>query len=115
MLEEYSYLIPEESRGVITENVKELRRIEEILRRKFDDHKFCEALIPLFEYVDLYKNVYKDFDEEKVFKYIGKDGKVIALRWDFTIPIARYYFLQNTEKEARYSYFGKVYRKEEPK
>lgn len=113
MLEEYSYLIPEESRGVITENVKELRRIEEILRRKFDDHKFCEALIPLFEYVDLYKNVYKDFDEEKVFKYIGKDGKVIALRWDFTIPIARYYFLQNTEKEARYSYFGKVYRKEE--
>ena len=40
MLEEYSYLIPEESRGVITENVKELRRIEEILRRKFDDHNF---------------------------------------------------------------------------
>ena len=113
MIEEYKYLIPEESMGVITENVNELRRVEEILRKVFNKYEFCEALIPLFEYVDLYKNVYTNFDEEKVFKYIGKDGKVIALRWDFTIPIARYYFLQNTEKEARYSYFGKVYRKEE--
>lgn len=113
MLEEYKYLIPEESRGVITENVNELRIVEGVLREVFNKHGFCETLIPLFEYVDLYKNVYTNFDEEKVFKYIGKDGKVIALRWDFTIPIARYYSLQDIEKDARYSYFGKVYRKEE--
>lgn len=112
LLEEFKYLIPEESSGVMIENVKELRRIETILREIFENHNFTETLIPLFEYVDLYKNVYTDFDEEKTFKYIGKDGKVIALRWDFTIPLARHYFSQNTDKEARYSYFGKVYRKE---
>lgn len=112
MLENYKYLIPEESNGVIIENVKELRRIETVLRDIFNKHCLNEILIPLFEYVELYKSVYKDFDEEKIFKYIGKDGKVIALRWDFTIPIARYYLSQNTQQEAKYSYFGKVYRKE---
>lgn len=110
--EEFKYSIPEESRGVITENVIKLREIETKLRGIFSKHNIEEVLIPLFEYVDLYKSVYTNFDEEKVFKYIGKDGKVIALRWDFTIPIARHYFSHNIQKEVRYSYFGKVYRKE---
>jgi len=110
--EEYKYLIPEESNGVISENVSELRNIESILRNIFTKNNFVETLIPLFEYVELYKNVYTNFDEEKIFKYIGKDGKVITLRWDFTIPLARHYFLQGLQEEARFSYFGKVYRKE---
>lgn len=112
LLEEYKYLIPEESNGVITENVAELRKMEETLRKIFNTYNYTETITPTFEYVELYKNVYTNFDEEKIFKYIGKDGKVIALRWDFTIPLARHYFLQNINQEARYSYFGKVYRKE---
>lgn len=110
--EEYKYLIPEESNGVITENVKELRNTESLLRTIFEKYNYIETLVPLFEYIELYKNVYANFDEEKTFKYIGKDGNVITLRWDFTIPIVRHYFSQNINKEARYSYFGKVYRKE---
>ena len=109
---EYRYLIPEESNGVITKNVKELRNVENLLRIIFEKYNYIETLVPLFEYIELYKSVYVDFDEEKAFKYIGKDGNVIALRWDFTIPIARHYFSQNTNTEARYSYFGKIYRKE---
>lgn len=110
--DEYKYLIPEESNCVITENVAELRKLEEKLRRIFNKYSLIETLIPSFEYVEVYKGVYTNFDEEKIFKYIGKDGKVIALRWDFTIPLARHYFAQNTNNEVRYSYFGKVYRKE---
>lgn len=112
MLGEYSYLIPEESNGVIIQNVKELRGVETKLREVFNKYDFNETLIPLFEYVELYKRVYTNFDEEKIYKYIGQDGKVIALRWDFTIPLARHYFSQHTEEIGRYSYFGKVYRQE---
>ena len=111
-LEEFKFLIPEESNGVITENVSELRRLEGCLREVFSKHNIKETIISSFEYVELYKRVYENFDEEKIFTYIGKDGKVIALRLDFTIPLARYYISQNTDKEAKYSYFGKVYRKE---
>jgi len=109
--EEYMYLVPEESNGVITENVGEMRRIENSLRKVFSEYKITETLVPSFEYLELYKGVYENFDEEKIFKYVGKDGKVIALRWDYTIPIARHYAAQNKNEEGRYSCFGKVYRK----
>ena len=65
-----------------------------------------------FEYLELYKQIFKDFDEEKIFKFIGIDGKTIALRWDYTISIAKYYSMKKTKAEAKYSYFGKVFRKE---
>ncbi len=112
LLNDYRFINPAESSGLITENVNTLRKIENELRIIFNKYKITETLVPSFEYLELYKQVYQNFDEDKVFKYIGNDGKIIALRWDYTIPIAKYYCLQNTSKEARFSYFGKVFRNE---
>ena len=109
--DEYKYLIPEESSGSMIKNVSQLRKIESMLREKFEEYNITETIVPSFEYIDLYKGVYENFDENKIFKYIGRDGNVIALRWDFTIPIARNYFSEKKEGEAKYSYFGKIYRK----
>ena len=50
--EEYKYLIPEESNGVITENVKELRNTESLLRAIFEKYDYIETLVPLFEYIE---------------------------------------------------------------
>ena len=108
--EEYKYLIPKESAGVVDESVGRLRKIESILRDVYERHNITEIIVPSFEYLELYKGVYENFDENKIFKYIGRDGRVIALRWDFTIPIARHYVLERKKGEARYSYFGKIYR-----
>ena len=109
--DEYKYQIPKESIGIMSKNVKQLRKIESNLREVFEEYEIEETIVPSFEYIELYKGVYEDFDENKMFKYIGRDGNVIALRWDFTIPIARQYFLERKEGEAKYSYFGKIYRK----
>lgn len=111
-MEKYKFAIPEESSGVIIENVNKLRIFEEKLRKTFYEEKYLETLMPSFEYVELYKSVYKNLDESTLFKYIDKEGKDVALRWDFTVPIARYYISQKKEEIARYCYFGKVYRKE---
>lgn len=113
LLDEYKYVIPKESHGIMTKNVGDLRKIERQLRAVFEKYNITETIVPSFEYMDLYKGVYEDFDENKIFKYIGRDGKVIALRWDFTIPIARQFFLEKNKNEAKYSYFGKIYRKTE--
>ena len=109
---DYKLFIPEESSEIITENVKVLRKIENKFRDIFNKYKITETLVSSFDYLELYKQVYDDFEDNKVFKYIGSKGEIIALRWDYTIPIARYYCLQNTDKEAKFSYFGKVFRKE---
>ena len=109
-MEEFKYLIPEESIDAIMSNVSTLRRIENNLRGVFTKNKYLEVLMPSFEYADLYNNIV--IEEEKMFQYINYEGKRVALRTDFTVPLARLYSSQNEQGEKRYCYFGKVYRKE---
>ena len=111
LLDEYKYVMPKENNGVLANNISHLRNIEKKLRTIFEKYNIKETIVPSFEYMELYKGVYENFDENRIYKYIGTEGKVIALRWDFTIPIARQYFLEKNVGEAKYSYFGKIYRK----
>lgn len=112
-MEEFKFLIPEESIDAIITNVSTLREIESNLRIIFSKNNYQEVLMPSFEYVDLYKQLDSGFEQEKMFQYINHEGKNVAMRCDFTIPLARFYSVNNYENEvARYCYFGKVYRKE---
>ena len=106
-MELYKFAIPEESRGIVIDNVDKLRNFEQQLREKFYQKGYVETLLPTFEYVDLYKSVYKNLDENTLFKYINKEGKDLALRWDFTVPIAKYNISKKSDKLAKYCYFGK--------
>ena len=47
--------------------------------------------MPSFEYVDLYTQLDCGFEQEKMFQYINHEGKNVAMRCDFTIPLARFY------------------------
>lgn len=112
-MEEFKYLIPEESIDAIITNVSKLREIENSLRTIFSKNNYQEVLMPSFEYVDLYTKLDCGFEIEKMFQYINHEGKNVAMRCDFTIPLARFYSTNNfDDQEARYCYFGKVYRKE---
>ena len=53
-MEEFKYLIPEESIDAIMNNVSKLRDIENDLRHIFVEHGYLEVLMPSFEYVHLY-------------------------------------------------------------
>lgn len=111
-MEEFKYLIPEESIDAIMSNVSTLREIENDLRKVFVAYDYLEVLMPSFEYVDLYNDMKIGIEEEKMFQFINHEGKRVALRIDFTVPLARLYCSQREEGEKRYCYFGKVYRKE---
>jgi len=111
-MEEFKYLIPEESIDAIMSNVSSLREIEGHLREVFTKCHYLEVLMPSFEYVDLYNDMNIGIEEEKMFQFINHEGKRVALRIDFTVPLARLYNSQNEQGEKRYCYFGKVYRKE---
>lgn len=111
-MEEFKYVIPEESMDAIVTNVSTLREIENHLRAIFSKHQYQEVLMPSFEYVDLYTQLDSGFEQEKMFQYINHEGKNVAMRLDFTIPLARLYASSHMCEEARYCYFGNVYRKE---
>lgn len=114
-MENFKFLTPEESNGVIVKNISELRTIEENIRKVFVKYNYQETLIPTFEFMDLYRNIYSNIDHGQTYNFINDKGENIALRWDFTVPLARFYVSQNKEKEdiGRYSYFGSIFRKPE--
>lgn len=114
-MENFKFLIPEESNGVIVKNISTLRKIEENIRKVFAKYNYQETLMPTFEFMDLYRNIYKNIDYGQTYNFINDKGENIALRWDFTVPLARFYVSQNKEKDdiGRYSYFGSIFRKPE--
>ena len=114
-MENFKFLIPEESNGVIVKNISTLRKIEENIRKVFAKYNYQETLMPTFEFMDLYRNIYKNIDYGQTYNFINDKGENIALRWDFTVPLARFYVSQNKEKDdiGTYSYFGIIIRKPE--
>ena len=62
-MEEFKYLIPEESIDAIMDNVSVLRDIEKDLRHLFVERGYLEVLMPSFEYVDLYNDMDIGIDE----------------------------------------------------
>lgn len=108
-MEEFKYLIPEESGDVLTLDAVRLREIEGKLRNIFNAHHYEELILPTFEYVDFYQSI-RSQREESMFQFVNAEGQHIALRTDFTLPIARLYNNANTNEVRRYSYSGKVYR-----
>ena len=74
-MEEFKYLIPEESIDAIITNVEKLREIENHLRHVFSNHGYNEVLMPSFEYVDLYTKLDCGFTVDKMFQYINHEGK----------------------------------------
>ena len=111
-MEEFKYLIPEESGIVVSMDVEKLREVEGNLRDVFTRHQYKELILPMFEYVDLFKTT-RHQKEESMFQFMNRDGKRIALRADFTVPIARLYHNENTDEVRRYCYFGEVFRMQE--
>jgi len=56
----YKYRLPNESNSVIAKNVVDIRMLEWNLRNIFYKYSCKEVLMPIFEYVNLYKSVYKN-------------------------------------------------------
>lgn len=86
-MEEFKYLIRRKHRC----NYYKCRKIKEIenhLRHVFSNHGYNEVLMPSFEYVDLYTKLDCGFTVDKMFQYINHEGKNVAMRLDFTIPLA---------------------------
>ena len=111
-MEFYKYLIPEESIDVRIDNVATLRQIEAKLRETFTKNSYNEVLMPSFDYVELYTQIGCDIPSANMFRFVDTKGKNVALRYDFTIPLARLYATKYHDTTSRFCYFGKVYRKE---
>lgn len=93
-----------------------LREAEEILRGLFRGWGYTEYVPPTFEYADTLSTGAGAPLQEQMYRFFDRDGKVLALRPDMTIPTARLVGSKLFDQPfpQRFFYTGPVFRYLEP-
>src|SRR4051794_41963917 len=90
--------IPQGTRDVLPDEMRELRALSERLRRTFEHAGYGEVWTPALEY----EEVLRTGDERAAgagYRLFDEHGEVLVLRSDMTIPIARLVATRYSEAE----------------
>ncbi len=92
-------------------------RAETILRETFSRSSFSEVIPPTFEYYEALAAEASPQVREEIYRFPDRDGRMLALRADPTIPIARLISTKLFDRPLplRLFYIANVFRHEEPK
>lgn len=90
------------------------KEIENTIWMVFNTFGYKEIESPSFEYYDCYSCESGQISQEKLYKFFDEQGRILALRPDFTTSIARMAATkaQNEILPVRYMYTGSVFRAE---
>lgn len=90
------------------------KEIENTIWTVFASFGYKEVETPSFEYYDCYSGERGQITQEKLYKFFDEQGRILALRPDFTTSIARMAATKasNEITPIRYMYTGSVYRAE---
>jgi ATP phosphoribosyltransferase regulatory subunit len=106
--------IPSGTRDVLPDEMRELRAITEAIRGVFDEHGYGEVATPALEYEEVLER--SGAGDRAVYRMFDEHGKVLTLRWDMTVPIARVVASRfaTAEPPLRFGYFAHAYRDVKP-
>jgi ATP phosphoribosyltransferase len=104
--------IPEGVEDINYTQFSEMERLKGVVSDVFKTAGYNQIQTPTFEYYDLFTGIDVSMDKDQMYKIIDSNGKILVLRPDATIPIARMvatnYETLNTF--LKYMYFSTVYR-----
>lgn len=90
------------------------KEIENTIWSVFSSIGYKEVETPTFEYYDCYAGFGGQISQEHMFKFFDEQGRILALRPDFTTSIARMSATKTASDEPqRYLYTGSVFRVEQ--
>jgi hypothetical protein len=106
--------IPSGTRDVLPDEMRELRAITEAIRGVFDERGYGEVATPALEYEEVLER--SGAGDRAVYRMFDEHGKVLTLRWDMTVPIARLVATRfaTAEPPLRFSYVQSVFRDVRP-
>lgn len=88
------------------------REIEDRIRKLFKSCGYFEVETPTIEYYDVFSSESGMISQETMFKFFDNKGRILVVRPDITIPVAR--IAATKFKDApcplRFSYIGNVFR-----
>ena len=83
------------------------------IKSVFRLHGACSIETPVFEKIELLTGKYGD-DEKLIYELKDQGGELLALRYDLTVPFARFLAMNRTIKSIKRYQIGKVYRRDQP-
>lgn len=108
----YDRITPEGTRDLLFEECRARRLVEEQLQGMFEGWGYREVMTPALEFYDVFRGSAEYFPQESMYKLVDNQGRLLVMRPDMTIPIARLVGtkLQNHELPLRLYYRQQVYR-----
>lgn len=88
-MRKYATITPEGTRDLLFEECTIRREVENRLSRVFESCSFSEVVTPSLEFLDVFSLKSHNFPEEQMFKLTDSKGRLVVMRPDSTMPIAR--------------------------
>ena len=88
-MKNYDLLTPEGTRDLIFDECAALRSISEKLRVIYTSHGYTEVITPGLEFFDVFNNKSRHYPQEVLYKLTDGKGRLMVMRPDTTMPIAR--------------------------
>ena len=88
-MKRYDLITPEGTKDLLFDECLARREVEKTHRKIFSGLGYSEVVTPGIEFYDLFNNGARCFPQENLYKLVDSKGRLITLRPDSTIPIAR--------------------------
>ncbi len=88
-MKRYDLITPEGTRDLLFEDCLARRKVEKTLAELFEGFGYSEVVTPGIEFYDAFMGSARNFRQESLYKLTDSKGRLMVLRPDCTIPIAR--------------------------
>lgn len=111
-MKRYDLITPEGTGDLLFEECALRRSLEEKLSDGFRSRGYCEVITPGLEFFDIFNLNSRYFPQESMYKLVDNKGRLLVVRPDSTLPIARIAAtrLREAELPLRLFYRQNVYR-----
>ena len=108
----YDKITPEGTRDLLFEECEAVKRVEQALGAVFTGRGYHEVVTPGIEFLDVFNKPSSHFPQETMYKLVDAKGRLLVMRPDSTLPIARLVGtrLKNAALPLRLFYNQPVYR-----
>ena len=112
---QWKFHTPAGVNDLLPEACQTKRKYEAQLRRVFSLRGYEEIETPSMEFYDVYEAGSGSDIQEALFKFSDEQGRILCLRYDGTVPVARLAATVHKDKvpPLRYAYIGNMYRYKE--
>ncbi|MGN0610878.1 MAG: ATP phosphoribosyltransferase regulatory subunit, partial [Ruminiclostridium sp.] len=88
-MKSYDLITPEGTRDLLFDECVARKEAEDKLREIFTAHGYSEVITPALEFYDVFNNKTRSFKQEDMYKLTDGKGRLMVMRPDSTMPIAR--------------------------